>query len=103
MNCSTVETAVELLRSLHEMGVKKDEVGPLLKINKESLDLILMFKEQNRILFDVIFDGQYDDAIFKKMMKLKRSIEEGLVDSYKADVKFGTFMKELYIDPVIKN
>jgi hypothetical protein len=35
------------------------------------------------------------------MMKRKREIEAGK-DQYSVDVKFGKFMAEKYIDPVIK-
>ena len=35
------------------------------------------------------------------MMSLKRKIDDG-GDSYEADVKFGKYMAEKYIDPVIK-
>ena len=39
-------------------------------------------------------------VIFKQMMKMKRELESGK-DQYSVDVKFGQYMADKYIDPVI--
>ena len=41
-----------------------------------------------------------DISIFKQMMKMKRKLENG-EEQYSVDVKFGKFMAENYIDPVV--
>ena len=55
----------------------------------------------NKLFYDIIIDGGFNEEIFKKMIFYKRKIEEG-GDPYEADVKFGKFMAEKFIDPVIK-
>ena len=59
------------------------------------------FKLQNRIFFEMILSKEgLDTVIFKEMMKMKRRIESG-EDQYSVDVRFGRFMANRYIDPVI--
>ena len=41
-----------------------------------------------------------NNVIFKQMMKMKRELESGK-DQYSVDVKFGQYMADKYIDPVI--
>lgn len=70
--------------------------------SKEDLDLLYLdFRTKNRVLYETILKGEFDPIIFKQMMKMKRCIERG-EDQYSVDVKFGTYMAEKYIDPVLK-
>ena len=43
-----------------------------------------------------------NNEIFKRMMTLKRKLEDG-EDSYGVDVKFGQYMAEKYVDPLVKS
>ena len=67
----------------------------------DSLEEYSLFKEQNKTFYDIILNGQHDPIIFKQMMKMKRLLESG-EDQYSVDVKFGTYMSQKFIDPVIK-
>lgn len=72
--------------------------------NKEEIDYcsdFTEFKTTNKIFYDTILSGEFDPIIFKKMMDCKRKLENG-EDKYSVDVRFGTYMSEKYIDPVIK-
>jgi len=40
--------------------------------------------------------------IYRQMMKMKRKLESG-EDQYSVDVKFGKYMAEKFVDPVVKN
>jgi len=61
------------------------------------------FREQNRIFYDMILSSEgINQPIFKEMMKMKRRLEAG-EDQYSVDVRFGQFMANRYIDPVMKN
>ena len=85
-------------------------VAKLLKLkrenkSKEYIDSLSEFKglrDFNKALYELILAGEYNDEIFKKMMEYKRKLENG-EDKFAVDVKFGYFMSEKYIDPVIKN
>ena len=60
------------------------------------------FKTQNRTFYEMIVSPQgVDPVIFKEMLKMKRRLENG-EDQYSVDVRFGSFMAQKYIDPVIK-
>jgi hypothetical protein len=39
--------------------------------------------------------------IFKEMMKMKRRLESG-EDQYSVDVKFGQFMADKYLKPIVE-
>jgi hypothetical protein len=70
--------------------------------SREELDnLFVDFRTRNRVFYETILSGQFEPVIFKEMMKRKREIESGK-DQYSVDVKFGQYMAEKYIDPVIK-
>ena len=59
------------------------------------------FKTQNRVFYDLIVaDIPFDMTIFKQMMKMKRKLEGG-EEQYSVDVKFGEFMAEKYLKPVV--
>jgi hypothetical protein len=60
------------------------------------------FKTQNRTFYEMITspDG-VDPHIFKEMIRMKRRLENG-EDQYSVDVRFGSYMAQKYIDPVVK-
>ena len=71
-------------------------------ISRQELDNIYFeFRTSHRLFYETILDGGFEPVIFKEMMKRKRELESGR-DSYSVDVKFGQFMSDRYIDPVIK-
>ena len=59
------------------------------------------FKTQNKIFYDLIIsDVPFDMVIFKQMMKMKRKLEGG-EEQFSVDVKFGEFMAEKYLKPIV--
>ncbi len=69
---------------------------------REQLDSqFLEFRTKNKLFYETILNGEFQPAIFKQMMKRKRELESGK-DQYSVDVKFGRYMAEKYIDPVVK-
>jgi hypothetical protein len=93
MKAEEIEEIVKNLLKLKEEGKSKEEIDLLSEFND--------FRTNNKLFYDTIIGGDFDGGIFKKMMSLKRKLDNG-ADSYEADVKFGKFMAEKYIDPVIK-
>ena len=70
---------------------------------KSEIDLLPEFDEfrtSQRMFYQVILSDDMDLTIFKQMMEMKRRIEEG-EDQYSADVKFGQFMADKYLTPVV--
>ena len=91
MDAATVE------RIVSELLVLKDQTS------KSELDeMYLEFRTKNRMLYETILAGDFNPEIFKHMMKLKRQLENG-EDPYSVDVKFGQYMADKYVDPLIKN
>ncbi len=71
-------------------------------LSREQLDEVFLdFRTQNRVFYETILNGEFQPEIFKEMMKRKRELESGK-SQYAVDVKFGQFMAEKYLDPVIK-
>ena len=66
------------------------------------LEEFLDFRTNNRMFFELILSESniQKNVIFKQMMKMKRELESGK-DQYSVDVKFGQFMADKYISPVI--
>jgi hypothetical protein len=60
------------------------------------------FKQANKLLYETVLSDTMDISIFKQMMKMKRKLEDG-EDQYSVDVKFGKYMAEKFIDPVVNN
>ena len=60
------------------------------------------FKKENKLLYETVLSDSMDISIFKHMMKMKRKLEDG-EDQYSVDVKFGKYMAEKYIDPIIND
>jgi len=58
-------------------------------------------KNGGKALYEIILKNEFDMKIFKEMMKMKRRLESG-EDQYSVDVRFGTYMAEKFIDPVLK-
>lgn len=58
-------------------------------------------RKVNIMLYDmVVKESSFDIQIFKEMMKMKRRLESG-EDQYSVDVRFGQYMADKYITPVI--
>ena len=88
-------TADEIEKIVIQLLVLKDQKS------KEELDeQFLEFRTKNRMFYETILNGQFDPVIFKEMMKRKRELESGK-DQYSVDVKFGQYMADKYINPVI--
>ena len=93
MNANDIEKVVAKLIILKET------------LSKEQIDLdpeFNLFKEKNRLFYETIISGEMNNEIFKRMMGLKRKLEAG-EDSYGVDVKFGQYMAEKYVDPLVKS
>jgi hypothetical protein len=93
MDSTEIEEVVERLLFLLKNGTPVTEIQQMPEFDT--------FKTRNKIFFETIINGQHDPVIFKKMMQMKRKLESGSTQ-YEVDVKFGKFMAEKYIDPVIK-
>jgi hypothetical protein len=93
------------------MSMKADEIEKVVKellivkdtLTRDRLDTLFQdFRTKNRMFYELILEGQFDPVIFNEMMKRKRELENG-TDQYSVDVKFGRYMAEKYIDPLVKN
>ena len=60
------------------------------------------FREDNKHFYEMVLSDDMDMAIYNQMLKMKRRLEKG-EDQYSVDVKFGKYMAEKFIDPVVKN
>lgn len=58
-------------------------------------------KSQPFLLTEMLSDSM-DITIFKKMLSMKRKLEDG-EEQYAVDVQFGKYMAKKYIDPIVKN
>jgi hypothetical protein len=92
------------------MSMKADEIEKVVKellivkdtLPRDRLDTQFQeFRTRNRMFYELILEGNFDPVIFNEMMKRKRELENGS-DQYSVDVKFGRYMSEKYIDPVVK-
>jgi hypothetical protein len=91
MKADEIEVVVEQLLSLK----KKMSIG-----NIDKMPEFEDFKKENKLFYDTVLSNDMDITIFKQMMKMKRKLENG-EEQYSVDVKFGKFMAEKYIDPVV--
>ena len=66
------------------------------------LEEFKQFKEENKLFYEMILSEDMDMNIYRQMMKMKRKLESG-EDQYSVDVKFGKYMAEKFVDPVVKN
>ena len=94
-----VLTADEVELIVKELTDLKSKCTPE-QIN--SMEKYTEFRTQNRTFYEMIISPEgVDPIIFKEMLKMKRRLENG-EDQYSVDVRFGSFMAQKYIDPVIK-
>ena len=103
------EPSAELLKKLEKEGMEKfasakqadtgSAINTISGILQAGFD---EFKEKNRMFYDIIMAGEIDMPIFNYMMKMKRKLEAG-EDSYGVDVKFGKYMADKYVDPLVKS
>ncbi len=92
-------TADEVEAIVKKLTVLK-ETHTLEQVNQ--LEEFVPFRTQNRMLYEMVLSKEgINDKIFKEMMKMKRRLESG-EDQYSVDVRFGQYMANEYIDPVIK-
>ena len=92
-------TADQIEKIVSELTQLK-ETNTIEQINQ--LECFEDFRTKNRMLYEMIISPEgVNDSIFKEMMKMKRRLESG-EDQYSVDVRFGKFMANKYIDPVIK-
>ena len=93
--------------------IKADEiekiVGELLELKKTKtrLEIDLLpeystFRESQRMFYNVVLSEEMDLGIFNQMMAMKRRVEGG-EDQYSVDVRFGKYMAEKYIDPLVSS
>jgi hypothetical protein len=92
MNADTIEKHVKNLLEL--VKTKSDE----------EINVLTEFddfkKNGGKLLYEMILKNEFDPLIFKEMIKMKRRLESG-EDQYSVDVRFGKFMAEKFIDPVV--
>lgn len=60
------------------------------------------FRLSNKMFYETILNGEFNEEIFKQMMAMKRRLEKG-EDPYQVDVRFGQFMADKYIPSNLKN
>ena len=94
MLAEQIELIVETLLKLKNNGVTRSDIDLISDFND--------FRQQNKIFYDVILSDNFDISIYKEMMKNKRKLEAG-DDQYSVDVKFGQFMSDKYLAPVMSN
>ena len=82
-------------------------VGKLMELKKTKtvaeIDQISEFNEfrtSQKMLYHTVLSDDMDLSIFRQMMAMKRRIEGG-DDRYSVDVRFGQFMADKYIEPVV--
>ena len=89
--------------------MKADEieaiVDKLLKLKKDNVDVNTLtefddFRLHNKLFYETVLSDTFDANIYKQMMVMKRKLEGG-EDPYSVDVKFGEYMADKYITPVI--
>ncbi len=95
------------------MSFTEDEVEAIVKkltVLKEThtleqvnqLEEFVPFRTQNRMLYEMVLSKEgINDKSFKQRMKMKLNLKQG-EDQYSVDVRFGQYMANEYIDPVIK-
>jgi len=96
-----VYTADEIEKIVAELVELKSQGHDIQSVNK--MDSFTEFRMSNRMFYEMILteDNIHKNPIYKQMLKMKRRLESG-EDQYSVDVKFGQYMADKYIDPVIK-
>ena len=82
-----VDQLIELKKTHH-----RQEIDSLQEFNE--------FRKQNSLFYELILTTDMDLVIFKEMMKMKRKLEDG-EDQYSVDTRFGKFMSDKYLEPVV--
>lgn len=90
MDADTIEKIVKEI-------LQAKDVFPREELDKHYLD----FRTKNRMFYETILNGEFDSAIFNKMMKAKRKLESGQ-DQLSVDTEFGQYMADRYIAPALK-
>ena len=89
--------------------MKADEIeeiiNKLLKFKNTNIDINSLtefddFRLHNKLFYETVMSDSFDANIYKQMMVMKRKLEGG-EDPYSVDVKFGEYMADKYIKPVI--
>jgi len=57
------------------------------------------FRKDNKMIYDMVMENDFNEEIFKELIRMKRRLEAG-EDKYSVDVRFGQFMADRYITPV---
>jgi hypothetical protein len=91
--------AVEIEEVVNKLLYLKKHIS-IEQINE--LEEFKQFKEDNKIFYEIVLSDNMDMDIYRQMLKMKRKLESG-EDQYSVDVKFGKYMAEKFIDPVVKN
>ena len=91
MKADEIESIVNKLLDLKKTK-SFDEINELPEFND--------FRNSQKMLYQTVLSTDMDIGIFNQMMTMKRRIEGG-EDSYSVDVRFGQFMAEKYIDPLV--
>jgi len=91
--------AIEIEETVNKLLYLKKHIS-IEQINE--LEEFKQFKEDNKIFYEMILNDNMDMDIYRQMLKMKRKLESG-EDQYSVDVKFGKYMAEKFIDPVVKN
>lgn len=88
--------ADDIEKIVKELLLSKD-VFPREELDKRYLD----FRTSNRMFYETILNGEFDNLIFEQMMKAKRKLELGQ-DQFSVDQEFGQFMADRYVTPALK-
>jgi hypothetical protein len=91
--------AVEIENVVNKLLYLKKHIS-IEQINE--IEEFKQFKEENKVFYETILSDNMDMDIYRQMLKMKRKLESG-EDQYSVDVKFGKYMAEKFVDPVVKN
>ena len=96
-----VFTADQIEEIVNKIIIFKKDGKTLEELNE--MEEFLDFRTSNRMFYELILSDNdvSNNPIFRQMMKMKRRLESG-EDQYSVDVKFGQYMADKYINPVIK-
>jgi nicotinate-nucleotide pyrophosphorylase len=91
--------AIEIEETVNKLLYLKKHMS-IEQINE--LEEFNQFKEENKLFYEIVLSDNMDMDIYRQMMKMKRKLESG-EDQYSVDVKFGKYMAEKFVDPIVKN
>ena len=91
--------AVEIEETVNKLLYLKKHMS-ISEINE--IEEFKQFKEENKLFYEIVLSDNMDMNIYRHMMKMKRKLESG-EDQYSVDVKFGKYMAEKFVDPIVKN